>query len=163
VGSPTSRGNAIVAAFLAMPPAPASEWSVRAERQFGGANQTQIRNFALAYALLVNKEFGAAQLLFKQMWESGTPVADEGMPLMLAWCYLETGKVKEAAPLLRFNPIPNINGLSPYAAFYLPRVFYLRGLLAQKEGGDARTEYKKFLALSGDLPLIWGEEKKARE
>jgi Flp pilus assembly protein TadD len=149
--SPTARGNAMVAAFLSMPPVSASEWSVRAEQVFGGQGQTQIRNFALAYALVLNKEFPAAQLLFKQMWESGTPVPDEGLPLMLAWCYLETGKTKEAAPLLRFNPIPNINGLTPYTAFYLPRLFYLRGLLAEKEGrgNEAQAEYKKFRDLGG--------------
>ena len=40
------------------------------------------------------------------MWESGGPTADEGMPVMLAWSNLETGRVKEAAALLRTNPIP---------------------------------------------------------
>src|SRR5262249_13186457 len=160
--SPSARGNAIVAAFLAMPPATASEWSVRAEQQFGGAGQTQIRNFALAYALLLNREFAPAQLLFKQMWENGSPIADEGIPVMLAWSYRETGKVREAAPLLRFNPVPNANGLTPYASFSLPRLFYLRGVLAEKEGRDARPEYKKFLDLSGGVPLIWGEERKAQ-
>jgi Flp pilus assembly protein TadD len=160
--SPSARGNAIVAAFLAMPPATSSEWTVRAEQQFGGPGQTQIRNFALAYALLLNREFAAAQLLFRQMWESGSPIADEGMPVMLAWSYLETGKVKEAAPLLRFNPIPNANGLTPYASFYLPRLFYLRGLLTAKEGRDPHPEYKKFLDLSGAVPLIWNEERKAQ-
>jgi tetratricopeptide (TPR) repeat protein len=164
IGSPAARGNAIVAAFLTLPPASGSEWSVRAEQQFGGPGQTQIKNFALAYALLVNKDFPAAQLLFKEMWDSGSPVADEGIPVMLAWSYLETGKVKEAAPLLRFNPVPSANGLTPYASFYLPRLLYLRGVLAQKEGrGDAaRVEFKKFLDLSGGVPLIWGEENKAR-
>jgi tetratricopeptide (TPR) repeat protein len=165
LASPAARGNAIVTAFLALPPASASEWTVRAEQQFGGPGQTNIKNFALAYALLVNREFQAAQLLFKQMWESGSPVADEGLPLMLAWCYLETGKPKEAAPLLRFNPVPNTAGLTPYVPFYLPRLFYLRGMLAEKEGrtGDAAAEFKKFLALSGSVPLLWGEEQKARQ
>ena len=37
VASPAARGNAIVAAFLAMPPASASEWSVRAEHFTGTA------------------------------------------------------------------------------------------------------------------------------
>ena len=52
--------------------------------------------------------------------------------------------------------------MTPYTCFYLPRIFYLRGLLASKEGrkDDARGYYEKFLALSGPDPLIWGEEKK---
>ena len=47
----------------------------------------------------------------------------------------------------------------------MPRLFYLRGLLAEKEGrrDAARGEYQKFLKLSGPDPLIWGEEKKAQE
>lgn len=162
--SPMGRGNALVAAFLAQEPASSSEWSVRAERQFGGPGQGNIRNFALAYALLLNREFQPAQLLFRQMWESGVTLADEGMPVMLAWTYIETGKSDEAAPLLRFNPLPNANGLTPYASFYLPRIFYLRGALAAKQGraADASAEFRKFLAFSGDTPLIWGEEKNAR-
>ena len=163
IGTPAARGNAAVAAFLALPPASPSEWSVRAERQFGGPGQNNIRNFALSYALLVNSAFQPAGLLLKQIWESGLPIADEGMPVLLAWTYIKTGKPQEAAPLLRFNPVPNANGLTPYATFYFPRIFYLRGLLAQKEGrtADAAAEFKKFLALSGDTPLIWGEAKDA--
>ena len=49
--------------------------------------------------------------------------------------------------------------------FYIPRILYLRGLLAEKEGraGDARSYYDKFLAVSGPDPLLWGEEKKVRQ
>ncbi len=59
--------------------------------------------------------------------------------------------------------MPSANGLTPYTSFYLPRLFYLRGVLAEKEGraDAARAEFKKFLDLSGGVPLIWGEEKKA--
>jgi tetratricopeptide (TPR) repeat protein len=164
IAGPTSAGNALVARFLSQPPASPSEWVVRAERQFPGPAQSAIKNFALAYALLVNQQFQPALLLFRQMWEDGSPTADEGLPVMLAWCYLETGRVKEAAPLLASNPLPSANGLTPYTGFYLPRLLYLRGLLAEKEGRacEARAYYDKFLALSGPDPLLWGEEKKVR-
>ena len=164
VGSPAARGNALVAAFLAQPPASSSEWTVRAEQAFGGPAQNNIRNFALSYALLVNSEFHPAYLLLKQTWDSGGAIADEGLPVMIAWTLLEDNRPQEAASYLKLNPLPNANGLTPYAAFYLPRIFYLRGVLAQKEGrtADAAAEFKKFLTFSGDLPLIWGEEKKAR-
>jgi tetratricopeptide (TPR) repeat protein len=163
LAGPNSAGNALVARFFSLPPAGASEWVLRAEQQFPGPQQTAIKNFALAYALLLNKHFQPAQLLLKEMWESGSPVADEGMPVMLAWCYLENGRPKDAAPLLRTNPIPSAAGLTPYAGFYIPRILYLRGLLAEKEGrkDDARAWYEKFRAVSGPDPLIWGEEKKA--
>jgi tetratricopeptide (TPR) repeat protein len=165
LAGPASAGNALVARFLSQPPASSSEWAVRAEQQFPGPAQSAIRNFALAYALLINQQFQPAMLLFRQMWENGSPTADEGLPVMLAWCYLETGRVKEAEPLLRSNPIPSPNGTNPYTGFYIPRVLYLRGLLAEKEGraGDARAYYDKFLAVSGPDPLLWGEEKKVRQ
>jgi Flp pilus assembly protein TadD len=165
IAGPASAGNALVAKFLSQPPASSSEWVVRAEQQFPGPAQNAIKNFSLAYALLVNQQFQPALLLLRQMWETGSATADEGLPVMLAWCYLETGRVKEAAPLLASNPLPPANGLTPYTGFYIPRLLYLRGLLAEKEGraGEARAYYDKFLAISGPDPLLWGEEKKVRQ
>src|ERR1039458_5197780 len=55
IAGPASAGNALVAKFLASPPASASEWEVRAEQQFPGPAQSAIRNFALTYALLLNR------------------------------------------------------------------------------------------------------------
>jgi tetratricopeptide (TPR) repeat protein len=165
IAGPASAGNALVAKFLSQPPASSSEWVVRAEQQFPGPAQNAIKNFSLAYALLVNQQFQPALLLLRQMWETGSATADEGLPVMLAWCYLETGRVKEAAPLLASNPLPPANGLTPYTGFYIPRLLYLRGLLAEKDGraGEARAYYDKFLAISGPDPLLWGEEKKVRQ
>jgi tetratricopeptide (TPR) repeat protein len=165
LAGPASAGNALVAGFLTQAPASSTEWAVRAEQRFPGAAQTAIRNFALAHALIVDRQFQPALLLFRQMWESGSPIADEGLPVLLAWCYLETGHAKEAAPLLASNPVPSATGLSPYTGFYIPRLLYLRGVLAEKEGraSEARAWYDKFLALSGPDPLLWGEEQKARK
>ena len=115
--------------------------------------------------LLIDKHFQPAQLLLREMWDSGGPVADEGMPVMLAWSYLETGRPKtlrrSSAPT-RFpfrrtrRPIPvSTCRASSTSAACLP----------SKEGrkDDARGYYDKFLALSGPDPLIWGEEKKVRQ
>ena len=73
IAGPASAGNALVARFLAQPPAGSSEWAVRAEQQFPGPAQTAIKNFSLAYALLINQQFQPAMLLLKQMWESRQP------------------------------------------------------------------------------------------
>jgi hypothetical protein len=50
-----------------------------------------------------------------------------------------------------------------FAPFYFPRIYYLRGLLAEKEGkpDEARANYRLFRQLSGPDPLIWGEEQRA--
>jgi tetratricopeptide (TPR) repeat protein len=163
IASQASAGNAFVARFLSMPPAQPSEWAARAEQQFPGPGLANMRNLALAYALLGNRQFAAAQPLLQQMWDNGAPMAGEGLPVVLAWSYLETGKTPEAGALLRQNPIPPRTGVEPYTTFYLPRLFYLRGLVAEKEGrgGEAKEQYRKFLELSGPDPLEWGEEKKA--
>ncbi len=165
IAGPASVGNAMVAKFLSLPPAGSSEWVVRAEQAFPGPAQSAIKNFSLAYALLVSRQFQPAMLLLRQMWETGSPTADEGLPVMLAWSYLETGRVKDAAALLRSNPIPSANGPTPYTGFYIPRLLYLRGLVAEKEGraSESRAYYDKFLALSGPDPLSWGEEKKVQQ
>ncbi|MGA2270365.1 MAG: hypothetical protein ABSH44_17975 [Bryobacteraceae bacterium] len=163
LAGPASAGAAMVARFLTEAPASSSEWSVRAERLFPNASEDSIKEFALVYALLLGKEFQPASLLLKKLYDSTSPAADQGLPVMLAWTCLETGRAKDAAPLLLLNPIPSISGVSLFAPFYFPRIYYLRGLVAEKEGkpGEARAHYQLFRQLSGPDPLVWGEEQRA--
>ena len=163
LAGPSSAGAAMVARFLAEPPASAPEWSVRAARLFPNASEDALKNFALAYALLLSRQFQPASLLLKQLYDGAHPEADPSLPVMLAWTSLESGRAEDAPPLLRFNPIPSPNGLSLFAPFYFPRIYYLRGLLAEKQGkpDEARANYQLFRQLSGPDPLIWGEEQRA--
>ena len=163
LATPANAGFAVVAYFASLPPAAPEEWTARAAKQFPQPALASLKNLCLLYALLANREFAAAHPLLKQIWDGGGAPPD-GLQVMLAWTYLETGKTAEAAALLKGNPIPPATGLSPYAAFYLPRLFYLRGRLAEKEGrrDEARTQYRRFVELSGTDPLLWGEEAKAR-
>ena len=163
LAGPSSAGAAMVARFLAEPPASSPEWSVRAERLFPNAAEDSLKSFALAYALLLGGQFQPASLLLNQLYDGANPEADPGLPVMLAWTRLETGRAEDAAPLLRSNPIPSSNGLSLFAPFYFPRIYYLRGLLAEKQGKpeEARANYQLFRQLSGPDPLIWGEEQRA--
>jgi tetratricopeptide (TPR) repeat protein len=163
LAGPSSAGAAMVARFLAEPPASSSEWSVRVERLFPNASQDSIKDFALAYALLLGRQFQPASLLLNQLYDGANPSVDPSLPVMLAWTCLETGRADDAAPLLRFNPIPSTNGVSLFAPFYFPRIYYLRGLLAEKQGkpDEARANYRLFRQLSGPDPLIWGEEQRA--
>jgi len=163
LAGPSSAGAAVVARFLAEPAASASEWSMRAERVFPDTPGNSLRKFALAYALLLDHQFQPASLLLKQLNDDANPEADPSLPVMLAWTCFETGHPEEAAPLLAFNPIPSVNGVSLFAPFYFPRIYYLRGMLAEKQGkpGEARANYQLFRQLSGPDPLIWGEEQRA--
>jgi tetratricopeptide (TPR) repeat protein len=163
LAGPSSAGAAMVARFLAEPPASSSEWSVRAERLFPNASGNSIKDLALAYALLLGRQFQPASLLLKRLYDGANPETDSSLPVVLAWTFLETGRANDAAPLLRFNPIPSTNGVSLFAPFYFPRIYYLRGLLAEKQGrpDEARANYQLFRQLSGPDPLIWGEEQRA--
>jgi tetratricopeptide (TPR) repeat protein len=164
LAGPLSVAVAVVAQFLTQPPASPAEWAARAEQRFGGNAMGGIKELALSHALLLNGHLQAAQVLLKQIYESGAGSADEGLPFLLAWTNLETGHTKEAEALIRLNPLPNGQGPGPFSAFYLPRLFYLRGVAAAREGKpeEARSNYQIFLKLSGNDPLVWGEEKKAQ-
>ena len=164
MAGPGSAVNAVMARYLAQPSAGPAVWAERAAQQFPSPAAASVRNTALVYALLLERQFQPAQLLLQRMWDGDLPGGDEGLSVLLGWTLLETGKTQEAAALLRFHPVPAATGLTPFTTFYLPRLLYLRGQLADQENrrDDARGWYDKFLALSGPTPLIWGEEKKVR-
>jgi tetratricopeptide (TPR) repeat protein len=152
---PTSAVTATVARFLAQPAASPAEWAARAERLAPNPAQATIRNTALAYALLLSKQYQAAAPVLEQLYGEGQP-AGEGVPILLAWTYLETGRTAEAAALLRFNPTPPTAGLEPFTSFYFPRIYYLRGVAAERLGksAEARDNYALFQKLSGPDPLL---------
>lgn len=149
-----------VVQFLSQPSTPASEWAARAERAFPAPAQKQEKEAALAYVLLADKEFAEAARVLERLRGYGSANGDERFAVMLAWAYLETGRPKEAAALLRFNPLPSAAGVSELSVFDFPRLSYLRGRVAALAGNPQQAEsyYKLFLKLSGDEPLEWGEE-----
>ncbi len=162
---PPLSNLAAIATFLAQPSAPASEWMLRADRLFPQAAQEHQRNVVLAYALLADKQFAEASKVLDPEFERTPVTTGEDLQFLLAWADLETGKRAEAAVLLRFNPIPAATGVRPLAVFEFPRLFYLRGRLAAASGNNeqAQADYKLFEKLSGDEPLMWGEEAAANQ
>ena len=70
--------------------------------------------------------------------------------MLLAWTLIETGRYQEAAPLLRSNPVPPATGVTVFTPLYFPRLYYLRGLAAEKSGKpqEAREAYRVFQQLS---------------
>ena len=146
-----------MARFLTQPSASPAEWAARAGRQFTEPGQASIQRFALAYALLLEKQFQPAALTLKEIHESGAPADDEGLQILLGWAYLETGRTREAGPLIRFNPIPSSSGPGPFSSFYFPRLYHLRGLEAERQGkpAEAHANYDLFRKISGPLPLVW--------
>jgi Tfp pilus assembly protein PilF len=155
MATPASAETATLARFLAQPAASPAEWAARAQRLAPNPAQATIRNTALAYALLLAKQYQAAAPVLEQLYGHGQS-AGEGVPVLLAWTYLETGRAAEAAALLHFNPIPPTVGLEPFTSFYFPRIYYLRGVAAERLGksAEARDNYTLFQKLSGPDPLL---------
>jgi tetratricopeptide (TPR) repeat protein len=112
---------------------------------------------AAACGLLLDRRFQPAAALLARLYAGAAPGNDEGIPILLAWAYLETGRAADAAPLLRFNPIPPAAGLSPLTAFYFPQIFRLRAIEAEKQGksSGAARNLDLFRRLSGPDPLVW--------
>lgn len=155
--------SAALAAFLAEPPASPAEWIARAEKLAPRTEQAGMRDFVLAEAFLLGKQFDAAVPVLRRAYENATPTNPE-MPVLLAWANIETGQAAGAAPLLALNPIPQPTGINPFASCCFPRLFFLRGRAAEKQGRQdvARANYKLFVELSGDAPFQWGEERSAK-
>jgi len=149
---PGSAGVAVVARFIAQPSASAAEWNARADQAFPLPAQKPVKDVALVYALLSDKQFAPAAAILQPLYDRTSPTADDSVPFLLAWADLETDKPKQAAALLRFNPIPPSTGVKPFSVFYFPRLFDLRGRIAELAGDtkQANAQYALFHRLSGD-------------
>jgi tetratricopeptide (TPR) repeat protein len=151
VATQATAANFMLAKFLTLPPASATEWAVRADQVFPNAPPNSLKDLALADALLLNGHFAAAIPLLKQL-EAVTPASgDRSLAIELAWALIETGKFNEAAPLLRWNPVPSVNGMTPLVGLYFPRLYRLRAAVAEHQGkaDEARENRRIYAALGG--------------
>jgi tetratricopeptide (TPR) repeat protein len=147
---PSSAGSALLVRFLVQPAASAAEWKARADQLFRNPAQASVRDLMLAQALLLDGHFDAAQPLLQHLYDAGDSNG-EGMPVLLAWADLETGKLDEAAALLRFNTVPPLGGPSLLEPLYFPRIYDLRARVAAKKGRpeEARAAVGLYKRLSG--------------
>lgn len=139
-----------VVQFMTGPPAPASEWAVRAERSFPDPAQERMKRFALGYALLLAGHFDAAAPLWREIYRQSNPLSPEGSEVLLAWALIESGRWDGVEDLIARNPIPAATGPSPFASLAFPRVLDLRARLLEKQGetGQAAETRKIFERLS---------------
>jgi Flp pilus assembly protein TadD len=155
---PSTAEVVALARFLTSPPASPAEWTARAAQSFPGPGLSSAGDLALAYALLVAKQFQPASEALQRIYDGADQGDAQGaLPSLLAWTYLETARDKEAAPLLRLNTLPAPTGTGPFFAFCFPRIYYLRGLAAARAGNRdaAAANYQLFRKLSGPDPLLW--------
>jgi tetratricopeptide (TPR) repeat protein len=152
-------------AFLAQPPAPASEWVARGERVMSQPAQAPLRRIAVAYALLLSKDFQGALAPLEQIWTASPPSSADWPEVPLAWALVETGRFDRVPALIRLNPVPDPAGERPLLSLAFPRLLYLRGALAEKQGrrDAARANYKRYLELAGELPDYFGQRERVQK
>ena len=164
LAKPALSVQATLAGFLSQSPASAAEWQARARALAPDPAQSALGNVALADALLLAQEFPSALPVLQTMYNNGNPTADEGLAVLLAWADVKSGHIPEAEGLLRPTPPLSDAGLTWSTPLYFPRIFYLRAVVAEKQGkaGEARENWRIFHALSGPDPLLWGEEQEGK-
>jgi tetratricopeptide (TPR) repeat protein len=154
-GGPATPAATALIAFLTQPGGAA----------FPETAQPLLKDYARAYALLFSKSFQPAVQVLEEIYRRPTSELDDGLGVLLAWAYEETGRWQKAEALLRINPLPQAPGLGTFSSLYFPRLFFLRGALLDKEGQprDAVRNYRLFSTLSGADGEIWGEERRPRQ
>ncbi|MGC9946626.1 MAG: hypothetical protein ABSF64_09695 [Bryobacteraceae bacterium] len=128
------------------------------------APQSALGDYARAYALLFGKQFRPAVQALQEIYRHPTTEFDDGLAVLLAWAYEETGDWQRAEPLLRLTPLPQASGFPMFSSLYFPRLFFLRGAVLEHGGhrAEAARYFRMFRALSGPDSAIWAEEQRAR-
>ena len=149
---PATSPLVALVAFLAQPEA------------FPAPAQSPLKDYARAYALLFGRQFQPAAQALQDLYRRPTGELNDGLAVLLAWAYAESGDWQRAEPLLRLTPLPQASGLPLFSSLYFPRLFFLRGVGLDREGhrAEAARYYQMFRALSGPDSAIWGEEQRAR-
>lgn len=117
-----------------------------------------------AIGLLFARKYALALPLLESTYRETSPSLDGQIRPLLAWAYIETGRVADARPLLALYPIPVTTGSDPlFASLIFPRFLYMRAVSLEKEGkrDEAKRSYQLYLKYAGDVPDIFGDEAKA--
>ncbi len=128
---PASVRMARLTQYLAGEEAGVEAWAARAQRAFLEGTESGLRRTALAYALLLARDYAAALPLLKDLHASTPPSANEPINVLLAWALVETGRAREASELLNWYPVPQPGGEQPFACLTFPRVLRLRAQTGQ--------------------------------
>jgi hypothetical protein len=112
-----------------------------------------LRDYAQAYRLLLNKQFGQAAGVLQNLYQKPSGELDDGLAVLLAWAYAETGDWRRAEPLLRLTPLPQGSGFPMFESLYFPRLLSLRGAVLERSGHpDQAAQYKQLFQLLEGRP-----------
>ncbi len=107
-----------------------------------------LRDYAQAYSLLLNKQFGRAAGVLQNLYRRPSSDLDDGLAVLLAWAYAEAGDWRRAEPLLRLTPLPQGSGFPMFESLYFPRLLSLRGAVLERSGHpDQAAQYKQLFQL----------------
>ncbi|HVN06191.1 MAG TPA: tetratricopeptide repeat protein [Bryobacteraceae bacterium] len=137
--TPQDRAAAALVAFLAQP------------AEFPAPQGAPLTDYAHAYAWLLARQFQPAVPVLRELYERPTNDPDDGLAVLLAWAYIETGDFDRAEALLRLTPLPQASGLPLFSSLYFPRLLSLRGRVLEHEGhrDQAGGYLQLFAKLSG--------------
>jgi Flp pilus assembly protein TadD len=107
---------------------------------------------ANAYALLLAGKFQDALPALESAYQKTNPAADGQLRTLLAWAYIELGRVDDARKLTALYPIPLSSGDPLFASLIFPRFLYLRSKVLEKEGkqSEAKQNYDLYLKYGGE-------------
>ena len=129
---------------------------IAADQTFG-STASPIKSIAIAYGLLLNRQFGPASEPLRSMYEQTPPALDSQVRTLYAWSLVETGRKTEAAPLVEIYAMPMGPGEALFSTLVFPRFFYVRGKVMQAlaRDADARNAFDIFRKFQGDMPSVF--------
>jgi tetratricopeptide (TPR) repeat protein len=104
-----------------------------------------------AYTLLFAKKYREALPLLQAIYGATNPSADGQVRTLLAWAYVETGAIDQAAPLLEPYPLALSSGNPLFASVAFPRYLFLRGVVLETAGkhDEARKSFELYTKYGG--------------
>jgi tetratricopeptide (TPR) repeat protein len=110
-----------------------------------------LKTLGASYRLLVSRQFPEAVKLLTGLAAEIDPLAQEQVNVLLAWALVESGRAREAGPLLEVYGVPPAGLEPPFAFLTFPRVFLLKAeaLAAQGRAEEAAQMRDLYRKLSG--------------
>jgi Tfp pilus assembly protein PilF len=134
--SPQVRAASAIARFVTQPEADASQALIAAEQTFGAAT-SPVKTIAIAYGLLLSRQFGPASEPFRTLYQQSQPALDGQVRTLYAWTLVETSRKADAVPLVRTYPMPFGPGDALFSTLVFPRFLYVRGTALDATGDHA--------------------------
>jgi tetratricopeptide (TPR) repeat protein len=137
--SPMARTTAVLAMILSGSPIAAR------------LPEGSLKTLGVSCRLLLSKQYTEAEKLLTVLAAETDPLAQEQVNILLAWALVDSGRAREAGPLLEVYGVPQPGIEAPFGFLTFPRVFLLKAevLSAQGRGKEAAQMRELYRKLSG--------------